>query len=56
MSMSKKNSSLLFIFALVLIIALFAVMFTVSHYAGAVPWSFDSHFVAHCAGSSCTIG
>ena len=55
MSMSKKNTGLLLIVALILVIAIFAVMFTATTYAGAIPWSFDTHFVAYCAGSSCGI-
>jgi hypothetical protein len=54
--MSKKNTGLLLVVALILVIALFAVMFTATTYAGAVPWSFDSQFVAYCSGSSCGVG
>lgn len=56
--MSKKNAGLLII-ALILVVAVFAVMFTTTAYAWTFPWSLDSQFVAHCAGttgSSCGIG
>ncbi|MBE2220822.1 MAG: hypothetical protein IAF02_04745 [Anaerolineae bacterium] len=54
--MSKKNTGLLLVVALILVIAIFAVMLTTNTYYGALPWSFDSHFVAYCSGSSCGIG
>jgi len=56
MSMSKKNTSLLLIVALILLIAVFAMVVTATTYAGALPWSFNSHFVAHCVGTSCGVG
>lgn len=55
MSISKRNAGLLFIVALVLVIALFAVMVTTASYAGVFPGAFDSQFIAHCAGTSCGI-
>jgi hypothetical protein len=54
--MSKKNTGLLLIVALILVIAVFTVMMTTTAYAGALPWSFEPHFVAWCSGSSCGIG
>ena len=54
--MSKKNAGLLFVVALILVIAVFAVMYTTTAYAGTLPWSFDSQFVAHCVGTSCGTG
>ena len=56
MSISKKNTRLLFIIALLVFVALFAVMFAVTTYAGAGLGSFDPHFVADCAGSPCGLG
>jgi len=56
MSMSKKNTSLLLIVALILLIAVFAMVVTATTYAGALPWSFSPHFVAHCVGSTCGVG
>lgn len=56
MSISKKNTGLLFIIALLVFVVLLAVMFTVTSYAGIGAAAFDSHFVAHCAGSSCGFG
>lgn len=53
MSMSKKNTSLLLIVVLIMVFAIFAVMLTTTTYAGALPWSSESHFVAYCAGSTC---
>jgi CHASE3 domain sensor protein len=55
MSISKRNAGLLLIVALVLVVALFAVMFTTTSYAGVFPGAIDSQFVAHCAGTSCGI-
>lgn len=56
MTMSKKNTGLLFVVALILVIVLFAMMSTVTTYTGEFPWSSAPHLVAHCAGSSCGIG
>ena len=50
--MSKKNAGLLLVVTLILVIAVFAVMYTTTAYAGTLPWSFDSQFVAHCVGTT----
>ena len=52
--MSKKNIGLLIV-ALILVVALFAVMFTTTAYAGMLPLSINSQFVGHCAGSCTTV-
>ena len=57
MSMSKRNTSLLIVVALLLVITLVAIMLTTTtYYAGVLPWSSASHFVAHCVGTTCGFG
>lgn len=56
MSLSKKNTGLFILVALILVVALFAMMLTVTSYAEMLPWSSATHVVAHCAGSTCSIG
>lgn len=56
MSISKKNTGLLIIIALLVFVTIFAVMFTVTTHIEAGFGSFDPHFVAHCAGSACGLG
>jgi hypothetical protein len=55
MTLSKKNTGLLIIVTLILVIALFAMMATVTTFAGDFSWSSAPHLVAHCAGSTCGI-
>lgn len=56
--MLKKNAGLLIV-ALIVVVAIFAIMFTSTTYAGTFAGALDSQFVAHCAGTvggTCSVG
>lgn len=57
--MSKKYMGLMLVFALVVVVLAFSVMYVTANYAGVLPWGFDNQFAAYCVGSAggaCGVG